>query len=92
MKFNQDPQEIDNRLGSVVSTDPDQATLVIPYDVTSEEEQAIIAKFPQIKGKKLSVLIDRALLGGFIVTYGSKMIDLSVRGALQSLLKKLYEE
>lgn len=92
MKLNQDPQELDNRLGSVVSTDPQEATLVVPYDISDEEQRAIVEKFPQIKDKKLSVLIDEALMGGFVVTYGSKMIDLSIRGALQSLLKKLYED
>ena len=93
MKLNQDLQEILNKhFGSEMKNLQDQAIVFSAYDLTDAEKQEIALKFPQIRDKKLTHVVDDTLIGGFILTYGSKMIDLSLRGALQSLLRKLYEE
>lgn len=93
MKLNQDLQEILNKhFGSEVKNLQDKAIIFSAYDLNDAEKKEIADKFPQIRDKELNHVVDDTLIGGFILTYGSKMIDLSLRGALQSLLTKLYEE
>merc|ERR1719263_2170229 len=67
---------------------------VVKSAVALEEEQHfLIAKKIQelTKSKMVTVkrVIDEALIGGFIVEYGSSQIDLSIRGALERIKKGL---
>eukprot|EP00747_Dinoflagellata_sp_TGD_P086226 gnl/TRDRNA2_/TRDRNA2_163205_c0_seq1.p1 gnl/TRDRNA2_/TRDRNA2_163205_c0~~gnl/TRDRNA2_/TRDRNA2_163205_c0_seq1.p1 ORF type:complete len:206 (+),score=7.65 gnl/TRDRNA2_/TRDRNA2_163205_c0_seq1:24-641(+) len=67
---------------------------VVKSAVALEEEQHfLIAKKIQelTRSKMVTVkrVVDEALIGGFIVEYGSSKIDLSVRGALERIKKGL---
>merc|ERR1719191_1530020 len=58
-----------------------------------EEQQFLIAKkvqeLTQSKSVKIKPVVDEALIGGFVVEYGSSKIDLSVRGAFERVKKEL---
>merc|ERR1712078_49575 len=58
-----------------------------------EEQHFLIAKkiqeLTQSKMVTVKRVIEEALIGGFIVEYGSSKIDLSVRGALERIKKGL---
>ena len=63
--------------------------LVSPYALSKEEQQTIIAQFPQFGGSMVENVVDATLLGGFTLTQGSKTIDLSVRSVLHTLEKTI---
>merc|ERR1711933_161601 len=58
-----------------------------------EDQQYVIAKkireLTKSKSVKIKQIIDRTLIGGFRVEYGSYNVDLSVRGALESVKKEI---
>merc|ERR1712146_565196 len=67
---------------------------VVKSAVALEEEQhfLIAEKIQELTRSKMVTVkrvVDEALIGGFIVEYGSSKIDLSVRGALERIKKGL---
>lgn len=93
MKLNPGLEEIlKKHFGGEMKNLKEQAIVFSTYQLGEDEKKSIMDKFPQIHGKELINVVDESLMGGFVLTYGSKMIDLSVHGALQSLQNKLYEE
>jgi len=61
------------------------------YPLTNEEIQEILKKFPAFSKSQIETQVDTQILGGFILQIGSKVIDLSIRHALHTLHKKMYE-
>ncbi|MAO32301.1 MAG: ATP synthase F1 subunit delta [Crocinitomicaceae bacterium] len=57
------------------------------YPISEETKNDIISKLPQDKGitYDVSVDINKALIGGFIVRMGDKQIDASISGRLNNL-------
>jgi F-type H+-transporting ATPase subunit delta len=66
-------------------------TLVSPYVLQDSEITAIRNKIPILKNAKIIQQQDKDLLGGFLIKFGSKMIDLSIRSELQKLQQRIYE-
>merc|ERR1712167_483089 len=70
-----------------------QVAVVKSAVALEEEQQFLIAKkikeLAQSKSVKIKTTIDEALIGGFVVQYGSNQIDLSVRGAFERVRKEL---
>ncbi len=68
-----------------------RVTVISAYQLESDE----LANLKKYLSKTMQVTIqnkiDPAILGGFVIQYGSKMIDLSLRGRLQQLRQTLYE-
>jgi ATP synthase F1 delta subunit len=60
------------------------------YELSNEEEKTIISSLG-LTGGKIEYKVDRTLLAGVIVTYGSKIIDVSLKGQLQNFKHILYE-
>jgi F-type H+-transporting ATPase subunit delta len=72
-----------------------------PITLTKKQEELLIKKitlmlgpvftepFPQPAYVKLIVKIDQKILGGLIIKFGSKVIDLSLRGELQRIAKQM---
>merc|ERR1719393_762533 len=70
---------------------------VVKSAVALEEEQHfLIAKkiqeLTQSKMVTVKRLVDKDLIGGFVLEYGSNQIDLSVRGALERIKKGLKKD
>lgn len=66
-------------------------TLVAPYHLQDDEIEAIRRKIPMLRNAKIVQEQDKNLLGGFLIKFGSKMIDLSIKSELQKLQQRIYE-
>merc|ERR1719265_191485 len=70
-----------------------QVAVVKSAVALEEEQEFLIAKkiqeLTQTKSVKIKPIIDEAVIGGFVVEYGSRKIDLSVRGAFERVKKEL---
>lgn len=62
-----------------------------PYKLSESEIKEMQKTFDFMKGADIVVVEDKSLLAGFIITFGSKMIDLSLKNELQNLKLHLYE-
>ena len=61
--------------------------ITVSYPISEETKNDIISKLPQEQGitYDVSVDINKALIGGFIVRMGDKQIDASISGRLNNL-------
>lgn len=60
------------------------------YKLDQVEIESIIAKFPFIKIENIDNVVDKTVLAGVVIYHGSQVIDISLRGRVNSLKKKLY--
>ncbi|MDD2629666.1 MAG: F0F1 ATP synthase subunit delta, partial [Limnochordia bacterium] len=60
-------------------------------DLPVELESQLHQRLEQLTGKRVSLrkVTDPALIGGMVITIGDRVIDGSIRSALQTLSKKL---
>jgi len=65
--------------------------IVSSYPLSKENQDRILMQFPAYKNHIVENVVDKTILGGFIIQSGSQMVDLSIRSALHLLQKKLYE-
>jgi len=65
--------------------------IVSAYQLSRDEIQNILSRFPQYAASRVENKIDPTLIGGFVIQVGSQNIDLSIRNALHLLKKQLYE-
>jgi F-type H+-transporting ATPase subunit delta len=68
------------------------AYVISSNQLTASQEEALILKLQAMSGAKqikLKLTVDEALIGGFIVQVGSKIIDSSIRGQLRQLASYL---
>ncbi|MBI2051321.1 F0F1 ATP synthase subunit delta [Candidatus Roizmanbacteria bacterium] len=61
------------------------------YPLTKEEMELIFTLLPFLTKNDLATVVDRTLIAGVIIHYGSKVLDLSVKGRLVNLKGDLYE-
>lgn len=93
MKINPQLQSVlDKHFGKEMSSLFDKVVIVTAYKLQEDEIQAILAKFPDLKGDAVENIIEPEILGGFIIKHGSKLVDLSLLTQLQTVKQKLYEE
>ena len=69
----------------------EEATAVVPFALSGDEESRLVAALEKKLGKKilLSTRIDPDMLGGVIVCTHSQVIDGSFQGKLEGLKRKL---
>lgn len=91
MKINPQLQSVLENLGNGAGSDS-KALIVSAYQLSDDELKAIVDKFDELKGKEVANAVEPDLVGGFIIKFGSKLIDLSIASQLQSVKQKLYEE
>lgn len=69
-----------------------KVVIVSSYPMSRQDKSDASAKIPQLpKGSEIEYQVDERLLGGVVVKIGSKLIDLSLKGQLNNLKQKLYE-
>lgn len=68
-----------------------KVTIITPYVLSAAELAEIKQKFLEFKAAEMNQELDKDLLGGFIIKFGSKMINLSIQGELQKLQQRIYE-
>lgn len=71
--------------------DSDKVVIYSTYHLTNEEINFLKTKFDFISGKEIKNIIKREIIGGVIISYQDKIIDLSLRGRLIQL-KRLINE
>lgn len=69
----------------------DKVTIMSGYELTKGEIDTIKNSYPQIKDAKLLNVVDQNIISGVIIKIGTRLIDLTLNGALQKLRKNLYE-
>jgi F0F1-type ATP synthase delta subunit len=62
-----------------------RAQIIAPYMLSEVEVQNIQSKIPLLTGVLTDIVVDKALLAGFMVRVGSKLIDYSLQSKLDSL-------
>ncbi len=70
------------------------ATLRSAVKLEQEQQFLIAKKLQELTGSKnikLKPVIDENLIAGFVVSYGSSQIDLSVKGQLEKISGELNE-
>lgn len=68
----------------------EKVILTSAYELSDEEKKTIISSLDLLSGK-IEYKVDPTLVAGVIVTYGSKIIDVSLKGQLQNFKHILYE-
>lgn len=89
-----DPQikkDLKERLKMDLEAKKQEVTVVSAYKLDVTEAKNLLNRFPSLKGSKVKYEIDSAIIAGYIVKIGSKVIDMSVSGQLQSFKKIIYE-
>lgn len=62
-----------------------------PYTFSDQEKKELEKKLGLGQAVRYEYTVDESIMAGFIVRYGSKMIDLSLRSELQNLKHIMYE-
>lgn len=92
MKINpQLKEELKRHLETEIQKTKEKIIIFSSYLMGQEEINALLQCFPDIKHTTVENVIDSSLIGGIIIQYGSKIVDLSIRSALHTFQKKLYE-
>lgn len=68
-----------------------QGVIVTPYKLDESSRDAILSTYPSLKDMEIENRIDPSLLGGFVLTIGSEIIDASLAGRLDQLLSNLSD-
>jgi len=66
-------------------------TVIAPYELSNQELDEIKNKIEILKSAEIKVEVDKNLLAGIVIKYGSRVIDLSLKSELQKLENTLYE-
>ncbi|OGK17375.1 hypothetical protein A2774_04225 [Candidatus Roizmanbacteria bacterium RIFCSPHIGHO2_01_FULL_39_12c] len=78
-------------LGRRINREEKNATLISAYKLSEEEINKIKKSFPEIKNYKLSNIIQTEIISGFMLKFGSYIMDFSLAGRLKNLHKLFYE-
>jgi len=76
-------------------TDTQVATLRSAVKLEQEQQFLIAKKLQELTGSKnikLKPVIDKSLIAGFVVEYGSSQIDLSIRGQIEKVAEELTKQ
>lgn len=68
-----------------------KVTVVAPYKLSDDELSTIKRKIGLLKEAQVSVEVDKDIMAGIIIKYGSQVIDLSLKSELHKLEQTLYE-
>lgn len=66
-------------------------TVMSPYELTNTEIKKIKELFPAAADSEVVNVVDGNIYSGLIIKIGSRIIDLTLNGALQNLRKQIYE-
>lgn len=92
MKINpQLKEELKARLSSQVAKEKEKVFIFSTYQLSPDEMTRLISTLPDLKDRPYTNVVEKSLLGGVIIQYGSKIIDLSIRHLLQTFQKTIHE-
>lgn len=70
---------------------PGKTTVMSGYSLSDAELKKIVELFPEAKKNAIVNIVDKNIISGLIIKVGSRMIDMTLNGALQNLHKQMYE-
>jgi F0F1-type ATP synthase delta subunit len=92
MKLNpQIKEDLKKRLAQQTDIDKQKLVIISSHMLDGREIEKILAPFPDLIKLPHETIVDPEILGGFILRFGSKEIDLSIRHILQTFVKKTHE-
>lgn len=84
-------KELERYLQTRIGRGENKAQVVSTYKLSDEELKSIQEAIPEIKKFEIENVVDDNLLGGFIIKFNTKIIDLSLREQLKNFKKMMYE-
>jgi len=70
---------------------PDKVTIMSAYELSEDELTSVRKMFPALKEAEIVNLVDKNIFSGLIIKIGTRIVDLTLNGALQNLKKQIYE-
>lgn len=89
-----DPQiksELKLKLKEVLASAKKRVWVTSAYELGSEEIEKLYQAIDGLRQSQIDYAVDKSLIAGYVIKVGSKVIDLSLRGRLQSLKNLIYE-
>ncbi len=83
-------KDLKERLRQEMEQKRREVTVVAAYKVDAEEVKALKEKVPLLRVGVVKWVVDSSLIAGYVVKMGSKVLDLSLQGQLQSFKKLIY--
>lgn len=68
-----------------------KVTVESSYILGETEKKKLQELFPQLHNANIAYVLNESLIGGVVVRFGSKMIDLSLKNELQNLKQRIYD-
>lgn len=84
-------QELEEYLQNRADRGDNKAFITSAHNLSPEEIKAIRVAIPVLKKSQITNLLDERILGGFIIKFNTKIIDLSLSGQLKNFKKLMYE-
>ena len=92
MKINpQLKEELKTHLNDQIQKEKERLLIMSAYTLSQKEIQAILSSFPELTTREYENVVDTSLMGGFVLRFGSKIVDLSIRTILQTFSKSIHE-
>lgn len=67
------------------------AVVYTPYKLSQNEINSVKKELPFFSKYRIINLVDKDIISGFIIKFGTKIIDVSMRNQLKNFQKRLYE-
>ncbi len=84
-------EELEDYLQNKAGKKRNRALIKTAYRLSEQEIESIKRAIPALKDFELDNEVDDSLLAGFVIKFGTKVIDLSLSGKLKSFKKLMYE-
>lgn len=84
-------EEIRKYLLERMTKDTLTAVVYTPYKLSQNEINSVKKELPFFSKYRIINLVDKDIISGFIIKFGTKIIDVSMRNQLKNFQKRLYE-
>ncbi|MBI3366297.1 F0F1 ATP synthase subunit delta [Candidatus Roizmanbacteria bacterium] len=84
-------KDLKNYLLNKMRSERQRVIVYSSFKLSDNEKKLLKQKLPSIPFQKAEYKLDDSLLAGVLVSVGSKIIDLSVKGTLSNLKNIVYE-
>lgn len=83
--------ELKKFLVDKIRTEKNRVKVVSGYMLSGEEKQILKSKLGDLDWKTARYVVDPDVIAGVMITVGSRVIDLSIKGQLANLQNTIYE-
>ncbi len=84
-------EELKKYLDDKITKEKNTVIIITAYKLSDSEIGEIQSNIQVIKGYKTINIVDKSIIAGIIIKFGTKIIDLSLQGQLKNFKKILYE-